>query len=326
MLIQTPPPTTDYTPVYVMREPAGFIPAETPANRWERAGREWYDHDPQGFREVRNEQHHALQTHVQSVAEIDLLPAVQEMGDLVFTADALFALNAHIVRGKFLNPNRVGEEAYYNGTIEKYGNDKTIITSPHAFEGNGDCLYDPYRGIILSGYHNNPIAKNASEGRGSQLANAWLRQHLNVPVTNVENKKPFYHIDTAMACLNRGHIMICEEGISAQSLKHLAKTLFTPYGLNPDEYLIQVSAKDANQFACNVRNIGNTIIMPECSTQLQDTLKRKGYDVTTTPMTAFIAAGGAVHCTTNPINQRHVQGGYHADQNRHLMPAAPAVL
>ena len=311
----------------LMRSCAGFLPSPTPANKWEREGRAWYNRDPRGFTELRNEQHATLVEHFKAISNTIELDAIHENPDLVFTADGSISLAAEgqttTILSSFLNPNRQGEEQYYTDYFNAQTK-RTLIQSPYAFEGNGDCLYDPFRDCFWSGYHANPDPKTAHEGRGDIRANTWLAQQMSIPAHNLENNAPYYHIDTALSPLPRGHIVVFEGGLTQQGYNHLGNTAIKKFNLNPDEYLIKISAEDANKFACNIRCIGNTLVMPECSIALQDQLKYAGYEVITTPVTAFIAGGGAVHCLTNAIDEQRIIGGYF--RQNHLMPKTASAL
>ena len=98
--------------------------------------------------------------------------------------------------------------------------------------------------------------------------------------------------------------------MSAEAFEEMQQKAFDRYGLPRNEYLIEVSESDAVKFACNLRCIGDTIVMPTCSRALQNRLIETGYKVITTDMSHFIQSGGAVHCVTNNINETRVKGGY----------------
>lgn len=122
-------------------------------------------------------------------------------------------------------------------------------------------------------------------------------------------KRPFFHIDTSMTPLTNGHIIAYKDGMKQEAFEKLIREGFKRYSMNPDEYLILVDKKDADAYACNLRCVGNTVIMPTCSDELQDRIREKGYDVVTHNMSQFIYDGGAMHCLTNNLNERRITGG-----------------
>ena len=81
------------------------------------------------------------------------------------------------------------------------------------------------------------------------------------------------------------------------------------YGLDISKFLIRVTKEEAFKFACNVINIGNNIIMPECGERLPKLLSNIGYEVDTVNLKNFIMAGGGPHCLSNNISQMRVTNG-----------------
>lgn len=314
----------------ITRDPGNFIPCPPNPNGqsnnyFEEKGWDQYIQNPAAFAILRDHQHPQARRKIQQNPHIINvnLPAVQGHSDLIYMADGSFSLLdekgvLRTVFSNFANPNRHGEEQhhrnYFNSAaFKRMGCAKKHITAtaPFPFEGNGDCLYDPYRGVIWSGYHQNPGAHTAHEGRGDIRANRWLEAFFGIPVIDIENQFPFYHIDTAMAPLSHGHIVVYPGGMTDESLQRLKHEAFEQYSLNPAEYLIEASEDDANKFACNIVEVNGIIHMPNCSDQLQTTLRSKGYQVTTLDVTTLIAGGGATHCIENIVNRLHLEGGTH---------------
>jgi N-dimethylarginine dimethylaminohydrolase len=64
------------------------------------------------------------------------------------------------------------------------------------------------------------------------------------------------------------------------------------------EYLIEVSAGDAVDFACNAVELGDAIVLHAASARLRDRLNAAGYRVFATDLSDFIKAGGSAKCLT----------------------------
>lgn len=115
--------------------------------------------------------------------------------------------------------------------------------------------------------------------------------------------------------------MPLRDGLQPFAYERMLAHAFNPYGMNPKEYLIPVHGQDAARYACNVRCIGDTVIMPQVSADLQSRIEKKGYKVITTDLSHFIYAGGAVHCLTNNLNEQRVIGGVVAQEKSILKMA-----
>jgi N-dimethylarginine dimethylaminohydrolase len=64
------------------------------------------------------------------------------------------------------------------------------------------------------------------------------------------------------------------------------------------EYLIEVGAEDAMNFACNAVEVGQSIVLHAVSTRLRDRLNEAGYRVFATDLSDFHKAGGSAKCLT----------------------------
>lgn len=253
------------------------------------------------------------------ILEIEPRP---EMPDLVFTADPSLSLSALpngtggaftalTLLSRFSNEERQEEVGVSHDFFQKNIPGRKIVNSTHRIEGSGDNIYDPFRDVYWSGYNpRNASREMASFGRSDIQAHGILQALTGVEVNSLAVKKPFYHVDLSVGPLNRGHILHYEGGLLPDGNRRLMSEAFDRFGLSRDEYLIPVSREDAERAACNIRCIGNLVVMPSCSDELQERIRSKGYEVAPTPMYAFFSAGGAVHCTTNEIDQPRIPGGY----------------
>lgn len=292
-------------------EPAPPHPEHGHANTFEEKGHREFEKNPKKFRAQAHEQWHALLEIFSRHADIILIEPQPEKPDQVYTADASFSLHLHGIAGQgivtvlsnFTNEKRSHETEKHHATLCALGDERLFVQSLHKIEGNGDNVPDPFRGIIWSGYTSQPNLSMASHGRSSLEAHEFLSGHTKIPVVSLQTVKPFYHIDTVLGPLPNGHILAHYESLHPKSHQKFITHAFANYGLDPNEYLIPVSTKDAFLLAANVRCFGDHVIMPRCSRELQETVESKGYKVEIADISAFLAGGGGIHCLSNVINE-----------------------
>lgn len=319
---------------YAIREPDAYTGS---ANDFEVFGYREQQKDPKSFREAAIKQWLDLRRvfNALGVKTIDIEP-VEDMPDIVFTADPslslvipkMEALNADprviTMFSRFSNEERQEEVRLNMDLIERQFPDRALVHSHFRTEGTGDNVYDSFRDVFWSGFTENVGRMNAASGRSDIRAHKTLTDLTGVPVNSMAVKKPFFHIDTSMAPLTNGHIICFKDGMQPEAYDTLLREGFDRYGMPRDEYLIEVSAADAEIYACNLRCVGDTIIMPRCSNDLKDRLMSKGYDVITLDMSQFVYAGGAMHCLTNNLNERRIVGGTCVKKGFERLPAPEA--
>lgn len=273
--------------------------------------------------------------HFEKIAQPIPIPRGEDAGpDQVYAADPTFTITQNgqyfTIISNFKNTKRQAEVAAQIETIKQSDKErgiKRIFITPkeyenHYFEGTGDAIYDPYRDVVFAGYTKSDDPK---EGRSSIEAHRAIEKCLeemygaNLKFKSIETRNPYYHIDTVIAPLSRGHMIVNTDGMTPEQLEEFKEENFTKYGLDPDQYMIPISGDDAKAFAMNLRCIGNDILMPKCSANLLRKLENCGYNVTTFNVDEYIIeGGGGLHCLSNNIDEPRIVGGYHL--NRHLMP------
>jgi len=290
------------------------------ANKFAEVSHKEFKKDPQAFVDRAKKQWGAYKSTLTTlgVSVMELEPK-KGQGDLVFTADPTLslvtqdALNADprviTMTSRFSNTERQVEVEHNVRFVEGFDPARGIASAHFNTEGTGDNYYDPFRDVYWSGYTDNPSRANASAGRSDIRAHKGLEAVTGVPVVSMAVEEPFFHIDTCMTPLTNGHVIAYKDGMKPEAFETLMREGFERYDMNPDEYLILVDMEDAKQYACNLRCVGNTLIMPQVSEGLQDCLKSKGYEVVCLDMSVFINDGGAMHCLTNNLNEQRVKGG-----------------
>ncbi|MGB4107467.1 MAG: arginine deiminase-related protein [Alphaproteobacteria bacterium] len=293
-------------------EPAPPDPVHGHANAFEAVGRIKFKEDPDGFRELALQQWLRLEEIFSRHARIIHITPTPGFYDQAYTADASFSLQIYngvpeprtvSLLSMFTNEKRRPEIEAHRVALEKLGDNRTIVECKHAFEGNGDNVVDPFRNIIWSGYTDSAIFSNAAHGRTSLDAHGFLQEHTRIEVVGLQTVSPFYHIDTVLGPLTNGEIVAHYKSLHPASRDIFLRKAFHERGLDPGQYLIEISKEDAFSFATNFRCFGNTVVMPECSQKLQDKIKSRGYEVETVDISAFLAGGGGVHCLSNVLNE-----------------------
>lgn len=270
-------------------------------------GYEIYKADPQAFLKKAVQQWNNLKNILTQKlgVKIYLLDPDPMLFDQVYTADASVSLvvsnQDFSLISYFMHPKRQAEaNKHYDFLVKEFPKRKIIILKSE-FEGSGDNVYDSFRDVYWSGY--NLDLRHPAEGRSNKDNHALLSESLNITVNSLQVKRPYFHIDTCLAPLSRGHMIIFEEGLHPDSYKMVLEKGFKQFDLDPLEYLIYANEDEAYQYACNIINIDNKVILPKCGSRIPRQLQKVGYDVFEVDVSQFIYAGGGPHCLINYINQ-----------------------
>ena len=210
-------------------------------------------------------------------------------------------------------PKRQAEVACHKSVISEIDPQRVFFQNPYASEGTGDAVYDPYRDVIWASYVDKPSPATAYRGRSDTRAHRFMEEITGVKVISLPSNNGFYHIDTILAPLPRGHMLVVEDVLPDYYKDELYDRAFDRFGLDMQEYLIRVSIEDAHNLAANVRCFGNYIVMPKASRDLMSRIA-ESYAVLPVELNSFIAAGGALHCLSNNISEERVIGGRHFSQ------------
>lgn len=269
---------------------------------------------------------------------VKTLPSSRGLSDQTFTADPVLSLKDDasgtvlLLKSNFTHASRQKEtfpflaQAWHKA-FPTHSIDMKLMENK--FEGTGDCYYDVARDVFWAGYTATPDSNDPTKGRSSINAHHELERKTGIPVISLAQNEAegCFHIDTCLAPLPTGHILVYKDGLTDAAYDTLIENAFIQYNLDPNEYAIPVSKNDAkNNFATNLLCVGKTLIIPEFGEDvaplnplLLDRLNDIGYDIEVIPYGQFIKVGGAVHCTSQLIQPR-AHGGL-LDQVAH----APAV-
>lgn len=220
-------------------------------------------------------------------AQIELVPPVPGLPDLVFTANAAVVLNGKALLAHFRHPERQAEEPHFEATfrmLKEQGHIQAIGKLPErvVLEGAGDCVWDQTRNIFWMGYGQ----------RSDPKAQYTVMREFGVDVAALELADArFYHMDTALRPLPGGEVVYYPNAFTAAGRAEIRRRVEA-------DKRIELKFDDAKRLAANSVAIGNTVILSGCSNQLRANLKERGYRVITTPLKSFLRSGGSAFCLT----------------------------
>ena len=261
-----------------------------------------YQQSPDVFREKAKEQWQIFKNLLihHLGAEILELSPQKNLEDLTFTADASLSLTLEDGRSvtllsRFSHEARAEEVQIHHQFLRKYFPNTTFLFHEYPCEGSGDNVYDTYRHVFWSGYTKIPDRAHAAMGRSSEKAHSTIEKATGAKVIPIEVQRPFFHVDTTLFPLSKGHILFYSEGLALHSYEELHEQV-------DQNLLIPVTHEEAFSYACNGICWGQKVILPNCGERIPALLQEKGYDVKTVDISVFIMAGGGPHCLVNLLN------------------------
>jgi N-dimethylarginine dimethylaminohydrolase len=255
-----------------------------------------YEINPYMHREVHPDsdraraQFEGLVTNLRSAgAEIELLEAVDELPDLVFTANAGVVDGERFIPSRFRHPERRGETPVDEAWFGSRGFELVELSGNEPFEGAGDAL--PF-GLSVDGdtEQTHPVMVAGYRTRSSVLTHGELSSVLGVPVRSIELPDDrYYHLDLVFCPLDSRRAMVAPQGIDRFGIKVLEELVPEPIWLEDEE---------AATFAANTVVIDDVMVMPACSPRLGRVLAGAGFEVVVSPVDEFLKAGGGCRCLT----------------------------
>jgi N-dimethylarginine dimethylaminohydrolase len=231
-------------------------------------------------------QHAGLIRTVRSLgADVETVPFVHGAFDSVFAKDnAIYTVTAagltHALFSRPRHPERQVEQPVRAADLLRAG--IQVDMRGVDFEG-GDVIVVPGRCVIL-GYGFRSTREAAPE----------IERYLRLPVLPLELVDPaLYHLDTALAVLRDGTVLVCADAFTPASRRALRAT-----GLGD---VHRVGRDEALQFALNVVEIGDAVVTGTHSRLVNDILAACGKRVVYTPLDEFHRAGGSAACLLAPV-------------------------
>jgi N-dimethylarginine dimethylaminohydrolase len=230
-------------------------------------------------------------------ADIELVPPVKGLPDLVFTANSAVVLDRTALLARFRHPERQREEPHFEAafrTMQARGVFDSISKLPDnlVLEGAGDCLWDQARKLFWMGY-----------GQRSDMASMRaVKETFGAEVIALELADPrFYHLDTALCALPRGEVMYFPDAFTRTGRAAIHERVASTQR-------IHIGIGDARQLAANAVCVGDAVIMSGCGESLRAELTERGYRVQTMPLCTYLRSGGSACCLTLRLDHTSCRG------------------
>lgn len=213
-------------------------------------------------------------------AVLERVEPVEDLPDMVFTANAGVVIGRTVILSRFRHPQRQPEEARFARWFEVQG--YVIVRLPRdvCFEGAGDLLGN--QEVWFGGY------RQRTDLRAYDAIQPVLGREI-IPLALVDPH--FYHLDTCLCLLTGGEVLWFPGAFDRQGQQAVKAQV-------PASRLIEAREDDAMRFACNAVCIGPRVVIPEGCSDTMSNLEAHGYQVHAVCLSEFIKAGGAAKCLT----------------------------
>ena len=226
-------------------------------------------------------------------AEVETVPAVEHLPDLVFPANAAIVLDGRALVARFRYPERQGEEAVFRAAfldLKARGLLANVIELPDGVlqEGAGDCIWDAERSFFWAGHGQRSTVNSLpviEEVFGQRVVGLQLATDR------------FYHLDTCFCPLAGGKVLYYPPAFTAEALATIRAHV------RPEDR-IEATDAEAGAFCVNAVNIGRQIVMAKAPESLRIKLRTLGYSVTEVDLAPFILSGGGAYCMTLRLDRR----------------------
>jgi N-dimethylarginine dimethylaminohydrolase len=210
--------------------------------------------------------------------EVKTINPVENLPDMVFTANAGLVIDKKVILASFRYPERRPESTCFENWFVAEGYEVIKIDSDAYFEGQGEALWFGNKLMVGSGF------------RANLAGHRELRRYLGESLVSVKIVEPrFYHLDTCFLPLGHNVAAYYPPAFDPESRSKLIRLI-------PN--LLEVSKEDALQFACNSVVVGRKIVMPAGALELPKKLQSLGYEVISLDISEFKKSGGGVRCLT----------------------------
>jgi N-dimethylarginine dimethylaminohydrolase len=249
----------------------------------------WMSRERQSDAAVANQQWEGLRRILSEAgAQIPILPPVEGLPDMVFTANAAMIYRRVAVMARFRHPERQGESPYDAAWLRADGFETRHVPEDLHFEGAGDALF--CGDTLFAGY------RIRSHARGHQE----IGEMLGCRVIPLELVDPYYyHLDTCFCPLAPGVAIYYPPAFDDYGRAALAAHV-------PN--LIEVREEEAKSFACNAVVVGRTVVTNTGCPELHAALRDSGFTPRETPLSEFVKAGGSAKCLTLRLDGEEAAG------------------
>ncbi len=194
----------------------------------------------------------------------------------------------------------------------------SYVDSGHYIEG-GDILFDPHKGLLFIGHDENTVCVSRTNSI-SQLCN-YLSAESGFEVIKIyrhesslsdddhDAQSSRFHLDTFMAILPKGELLLDARYTSTASVKRLHKIYgdkIIYVGADNPATVPCIATTDVPNSVTNLVAVGRSLLMPSCSRSLKNELRKQDYVVVTPEdlggvPSDFYLNGGGPHCVTHTL-------------------------
>jgi ornithine--oxo-acid transaminase len=244
----------------------------------------WMEGQAPVDRELAHEQWSALRATLGAAgAEVEVLPAVDGLPDLVFTANAGLVDGRTFIPARMRHPERVPEAEHTSAWFRERGFAVRELPASVVHEGAGDALR--FASTLVGGHRTRSTA-----GAYVELARAIRAQVL--PVELVDPR--LYHVDLVFCPLDDRHAIVAPVGLDAEGLRLVRELVPEPLELTEEEAL---------SFCANSVVVGRTVVMPACPPRVEARLRAWGFEPVVVDVSEFLKAGGGPKCLTLRLDE-----------------------
>lgn len=222
-----------------------------------------------------------LRAALAEVAEVNLLPPVDGLPDMVFTANAGVVYGKRAIVSRFEFEERRGEEAHFRRWFERHGFEIVDWPEELIFEGAGDALVDRGGPWVWAGF-----GQRTEQAAHDELAKFYPDREL-ISMRLVDPR--FYHIDTCLQPLEEGYLLYYPAAFDDAGRAEIERRV-------PAEKRIPVTDGEAAAFACNAINLDRDIALNRPAERLRVELEKAGFTVTGLDLSEFLKSGGSSKC------------------------------
>ncbi|KAL4505140.1 hypothetical protein ABPG72_016207 [Tetrahymena utriculariae] len=210
---------------------------------------------------------------------VHTVPPKENLTELCFFGDSVFAINKKAVFGRFATNERFPETEYVIEYLRSQGFEGERVPEGMHYEGSGETMV--WNGKILVGYGK----RNTKE-----IVSYLQKVYSNMEVIGFQLIDPeFYHLDTAMFPISENLIAVYENAFSEEAKQKIKKL-----GCE----IIYLTYKDAKEFSCNSTVIGKHAIVHYEAENFIKLLQQRGFQIHTVDVSEFIKFGGGLKCLT----------------------------